>query len=138
MSQKRHRSDSVASTSGAWTIFEPSSAPDADGEVVPTNPHDNKHSRASPSHSAAPAITCFLPPSCAGTAFASHELFESHYVQAHTNRCLECGRNFPSGRFLDLHIAEWHDPLSELKRERGEKGVCHLCIFECCWGGSSG
>lgn len=127
MSQKRLRSDSAASTDpNTWTIFEPSSAPDADGDIIPTNPHDTKHSRHAVT--SAPAITCFLPPSCAGTAFSSHELFESHYAQAHTNRCLECGKNFPSGRFLELHIAEHHDPLQELRRERGEKGVRRLFI----------
>ncbi|KAH0613773.1 uncharacterized protein H6S33_005659 [Morchella sextelata] len=130
MSQKRLRSDSAASTDpNTWTIFEPSSAPDADGDIIPTNPHDTKHSRHAVT--SAPAITCFLPPSCAaGTAFASHELFESHYAQAHTNRCLECGKNFPSGRFLELHIAEHHDPLQELRRERGEKG--YGCFVEGC------
>lgn len=127
MTQKRLRSDSAASSS--WTIFAADSAADSDGDPVPTNPHDTKHSRSSAPPPRRTAISCFLPPACAGTAFATHELFETHYVQAHTNRCRECGRNFPTARFLDLHIAEWHDPLSELRRERGEKGVSFSFLF---------
>lgn len=37
------------------------------------------------------------------------------------NRCVECGKNFPTERFLDLHIEENHDPFDGgKKRERGE------------------
>lgn len=39
------------------------------------------------------------------------------------NRCVECGKNFPTDLFLNLHIEENHDPLTAARRERGEKTV---------------
>ncbi|KAL8287178.1 hypothetical protein RQP46_003630 [Phenoliferia psychrophenolica] len=38
---------------------------------------------------------------------------------------VECGRIFPSQRFLDLHLTECHDSLALVRSERGEK------IFAC-------
>ncbi|KAL7270236.1 hypothetical protein RUND412_007066 [Rhizina undulata] len=70
-------------------------------------------------------ITCRLPPQCDARPFKSHEEFEAHYLQVHTNRCAECHRNFPSRWFLDVHIREHHDPFNQLKKERGEN------IFGC-------
>lgn len=124
---KRLHSDSESSLTAppSWeTPASPDRGVEANGDtsVAPLPP---KHVRLDPqTREQPPSISCFLPPSCSGRPFASHEQFESHYLQAHTNRCLECGRNFPSLRFLELHIAETHDPLTELKRERGDKTVC--------------
>jgi hypothetical protein len=56
-------------------------------------------------------------------SFSSYEEYEVHYVKVHVNRCSECGKNFPTERFLSLHIEENHDPLIEAKKERGEKTV---------------
>lgn len=45
------------------------------------------------------------------------------------NRCSECGKNFPTELFLNLHIEENHDALVAARRERGEKTVCFYNIF---------
>lgn len=71
-------------------------------------------------------LVCQLPPTCSPTApsrFSSIADFEQHYNQFHSFRCIECQRSFPSDRFLDLHIAENHDPFFKLRLERGEKVV---------------
>lgn len=74
-------------------------------------------------------VTCELPPLCSSNPqrFASAMDFESHYVKFHSNRCVTCGKVFPSERFLDLHITENHDPFAALKRERGDKIVSTWC-----------
>lgn len=38
----------------------------------------------------------------------------------------ECGRVFPDERVLGMHFVECHDPLAEVRRERGEKIVRRL------------
>jgi len=124
---KRLRSDSASSaTSPPWTIFtRPTDQEDTASQDLSSESSYSKHVCLDPlNNEQTPSISCFLPPNCSGRPFASHEQFESHYIQTHSNRCHECGRNFPSLRFLDLHIAENHDPLTELKRERGDKTVC--------------
>lgn len=68
-------------------------------------------------------MRCSLPPHKGVLSFASYEDYEVHYLQAHVNRCAECGKNFPTGHFLGLHIEENHDPLAGARRERGEKTV---------------
>ena len=73
---------------------------------------------------AVPVMRCSLPPHREVLSFYSFEDYEVHYKQAHVNCCLECGRNFPTERFLNLHIEENHDPLVSTLRERGEKTVC--------------
>ncbi|MCJ1434105.1 hypothetical protein MMC27_003471, partial [Xylographa pallens] len=65
-------------------------------------------------------MQCFLPPH-APLALPSYAAYDVHYAQAHANRCLECGRNLPSAWWLELHIAENHDPLVGVRRGRGEK-----------------
>ncbi|CAZ84728.1 unnamed protein product [Tuber melanosporum] len=130
---KRVRSDSVSSaTSPSWTIFtRPVDQEDTVSQDLSSKSSYSKHVCLDPlSSEQTPSISCFLPPGCSGEPFASHEQFETHYIQAHSNRCHECGRNFPSLRFLDLHIAENHDPLTELKRERGDK--TYACFVEGC------
>ncbi|PWW74361.1 hypothetical protein C7212DRAFT_353476 [Tuber magnatum] len=125
---KRLRSDSVSST----TIFtHPVDQEVPTSQDLSSESGYSKHVRLDPlSSEQTSSISCFLPPNCSGKPFASHEQFETHYIQAHSNRCHECGRNFPSLRFLDLHIAENHDPLTELKRERGDK--TYACFVEGC------
>ncbi|KAL4870506.1 hypothetical protein BDV12DRAFT_165736 [Aspergillus spectabilis] len=73
---------------------------------------------------------CSLPPHRGALSFASYEDYEVHYQQAHVNRCTECGRNFPTELFLNLHIEENHDPLAAARRERGEK--TYGCFVENC------
>lgn len=68
-------------------------------------------------------MRCFLPPHRDPIAFSSYEEYDVHYAKAHTNRCLECRKNFPTEHFVGLHIAENHDPLNEARKARGEKIV---------------
>lgn len=68
-------------------------------------------------------MRCSLPPHRETLSFPSYADYEVHYCQAHVNRCVECGKNFPTDRFLGLHIEENHDPLMAARRERGEKTV---------------
>jgi hypothetical protein len=68
-------------------------------------------------------MRCSLPPHRETLSFSSYDDYEVHYQQAHVNRCTECARNFPTDRFLNLHIEENHDPLIAARRERGEKTV---------------
>ncbi|RMJ28399.1 C2H2 type zinc finger [Aspergillus sp. HF37] len=75
-------------------------------------------------------MRCSLPPHRGALSFASYEDYEVHYLQAHVNRCAECGKNFPTGHFLGLHIEENHDPLAGARRERGEK--TYGCFIEDC------
>lgn len=65
-------------------------------------------------------MQCSLPP-CSGHVFSSMEHYEAHYHSVHSYICLQCGKNFPSDRFLDLHIDEVHNPFTAISRERGEK-----------------
>lgn len=77
-----------------------------------------------------PEMKCSLPGHTPGLAFASYQDYESHYIKAHTNRCLDCRKNFPSSHILDLHIDEFHNVLTELKKERGEATLA--CFVESC------
>lgn len=75
-----------------------------------------------------PFPSCNLPPH-RPLKFTSFDEFEVHYQQNHVNRCFTCHKNFPSGHFLNLHIAENHDPINQIRKERGEKivgGQSHL------------
>lgn len=74
-------------------------------------------------------IRCTLPPHHS-LDFTSYEDYEVHYQKAHVNRCIECKRNLPTEHFLNLHIAENHDPLNAAKRERGDK--TYQCFVEGC------
>lgn len=65
-------------------------------------------------------IRCSFAP-CSGQVFSSMERYEAHYYSIHSYICQQCGKNFPSDRFLDLHIDEWHNPFTEISRDRGEK-----------------
>ncbi|KAJ5223600.1 Zinc finger C2H2 [Penicillium chermesinum] len=76
-----------------------------------------------------PVMQCSLPPHEL-LSFASYDAYEVHYLQVHVNRCSQCGRNFPTGHFLNLHIEENHDPLVAALKERGEK--TYSCFVETC------
>ncbi len=69
-------------------------------------------------------MQCSLPPHRHTLTFTSFEQYDVHYAKTHTNRCLECKKNFPTEHFLNLHIEENHDSLISVRRERGEKTVC--------------
>ncbi|CAD6501923.1 BgTH12-02168 [Blumeria graminis f. sp. triticale] len=76
------------------------------------------------------AMSCSLPPHSQTFTFSSYSEYEVHYAKVHTNRCLECRRNFPTEHFLSLHIEENHDPLFSIKKERGDK--MYKCFVEDC------
>lgn len=78
-------------------------------------------------------MRCSLPPHREPLAFQSYADYEAHYNSFHTNRCLECRKNFPSEHLLGVHIEEIHDPLVRIKRDRGEHTVriniaCHFSL----------
>ncbi len=75
-------------------------------------------------------MQCMLAPHKETLYFTSQEEFEVHYIQQHTNRCATCSKNFPSPRFLELHIEENHDALREALAARGEK--TYGCFVEDC------
>ncbi len=74
------------------------------------------------------AMRCSLPPHRQALTFATYEEYDVHYAKTHTNRCLECRKNFPTEHFLNLHIEENHDSLFRVRQERGEKMVCLIAI----------
>jgi hypothetical protein len=85
-----------------------------------------------------PIMRCSLPPHKEAIAFRSYQEYESHYTMFHTNRCLECRKNFPSEHLLGVHIEECHDPLVRVRRDRGEHTVsCYpglalsFVLFKC-------
>jgi len=57
---------------------------------------------------------------------------ERHHATYHTHTCLDagCGKVFPDARFLTLHQTECHDPLTEIRKERGEKTF--QCFLDTC------
>jgi hypothetical protein len=74
-------------------------------------------------------MRCLLPPH-KPLKFNTYQEYEAHYQQAHTNRCKSCRKNFPTALFLDLHLAEHHDPIIASKRDAGEK--TYACFVEGC------
>ncbi|KAL4800973.1 hypothetical protein BDV19DRAFT_352481 [Aspergillus venezuelensis] len=75
-------------------------------------------------------MRCTLPPHTHALTFTSYDDYEVHYRQSHVNRCTQCGRNFPTDLFLNLHIEENHDSLVAARRGRGEK--TYGCFVEDC------
>ncbi|KAF2874126.1 hypothetical protein BDV95DRAFT_463065, partial [Massariosphaeria phaeospora] len=120
MGVKRSRQDSLSSSDAAASPT-PSSPP-VHVKIV--------HLDGDSALSDQPAVMkCSLPPH-APLTFASFDDYDVHYQKAHVNRCSECHRNFPDEHFLHLHIAENHDPISEAKRDRGEK--IYQCLVSTC------
>ncbi|KAK0673885.1 hypothetical protein QBC41DRAFT_310826 [Cercophora samala] len=76
------------------------------------------------------SMHCSLPPHKEPLPFSSYEEYESHYRNEHTNRCLECRKNFPSAHLLSLHISENHDAFIQVKRDKGER--TYTCFVETC------
>lgn len=74
-------------------------------------------------------MKCSLPPHKPLT-FKSYADYETHYNKSHTNRCIECTKNFPSEHFLNLHFEENHDPIMSVRRDQGEKTFS--CFVEGC------
>lgn len=99
---------------------------------VETIDHPTKYASLEPESSdksSSTAMRCLLPPH-KPLSFSTYNEYESHYQQAHTNRCDDCKSNFPSSFYLELHIMENHDPLVATRRDRGEK--TYKCFAEDC------
>ncbi|KAF3022383.1 hypothetical protein E8E14_001369 [Neopestalotiopsis sp. 37M] len=75
-------------------------------------------------------MTCSLPGHRELLSFTSYTEYETHYIKAHTNRCTECRKNFPSDHLLNLHIEECHDSFAAVLREKGEH--TYSCFVEGC------
>ena len=72
------------------------------------------------------AIRCTLPPH-QPMSFLTQSDFETHYHKNHANRCSACGKNFPTEHYMNLHIAENHDPINEvLKQNQGRIVLLHI------------
>ena len=113
---------------------EPVSHETSDDAVNSTPPSSDEHEAHTPKYMTVEPeevtiMRCLLEPH-RPLSFFSYAEYEAHYQQAHTNRCSECKKNFPTGHFLELHIAEDHDPIVASKRDAGEK--THACFVEGC------
>ncbi|KAJ9299436.1 hypothetical protein DTO271G3_3058 [Paecilomyces variotii] len=125
---KRSRRESISSDQ-SYSAPSPSSR--AASTPPPSKlPQLDNNNDPDPRHPSTDVMRCSLPPHRETLSFASYDEYEVHYVQAHVNRCSECGRNFPTEVFLNLHIEENHDPLVAERRERGEK--TYGCFVEGC------
>ena len=68
------------------------------------------------------ALQCMLPPH-RPMSFSTQSEFESHYQKDHVTRCNACSKNFPTEHYLNLHIAENHDPINEVLKQNHERIV---------------
>ncbi|KAI2466023.1 hypothetical protein F4781DRAFT_370834 [Annulohypoxylon bovei var. microspora] len=75
-------------------------------------------------------MKCSLPPHRDVLSFKTYSEYEAHHNRTHTNRCVECGKNFPSEHLLHIHIEECHDAFAIVKREKGEH--TYSCFVEGC------
>lgn len=75
-------------------------------------------------------MRCSLPPHREPIGFRFYGDYETHYHNFHTNRCIECRKNFPTDHLLNVHIEECHDPLARVAREKGEH--TYSCFVEGC------
>jgi hypothetical protein len=129
---KRSREASVSSTASSSDedMSSAEDSPSMDAAAAPDSnepDHPAKYAHFSPAAEPASNPThsvmyCQLPPH-GDLGFDSYQAYEIHYQQDHINRCFECEKNFPSDHYLNLHIAENHDPITAIRRERGEKTV---------------
>ncbi|KAI2631025.1 hypothetical protein GGR54DRAFT_585220 [Hypoxylon sp. NC1633] len=75
-------------------------------------------------------MRCSLPPHRDVLSFKTYAEYEAHHNSTHTNRCVECRKNFPSEHLLSIHIEECHDAFAAVKREKGEH--TYSCFVEGC------
>ncbi|KFH48006.1 Zinc finger protein-like protein [Hapsidospora chrysogenum ATCC 11550] len=101
-----------------------------DSEVAATSRNDDDDDASAAGVTAATVMKCSLPPHRDPVTFRTYSEYEAHYNKFHTNRCLECRKNFPSEHLLGIHIEECHDPLIVVRRDRGEHTFS--CFVEGC------
>lgn len=121
---KRSRSSSTTSTPSGSAVYTPSRST----SVEPIE-HATKYAQLELAAPSSSAMRCLLPPH-RPMSFSSYAEYETHYSQSHSNRCSDCHHNFPTAHFLEIHIAENHDPIVAARRERGEK--TYACFVEGC------
>ncbi|CAX41009.1 zinc finger protein, putative [Candida dubliniensis CD36] len=69
-------------------------------------------------------IFCNYHP-CLNSAFENYQQYHLHVLSTHEHTCESCQKVFPNKNYLSLHIDENHNPLLQIKQERGDK------IFKC-------
>ncbi|KZV70865.1 hypothetical protein PENSPDRAFT_752244 [Peniophora sp. CONT] len=98
----------------------------------PSSPLSPSHKSQRIASSDARELVCSLPPTCSrngGTRLQGTRELEAHYAKFHAHVCSApgCECIFPEARLLELHLTECHDPLADVRKERGEKiFACHL------------
>ncbi|KAE8331874.1 hypothetical protein BDV39DRAFT_167730 [Aspergillus sergii] len=123
------RSRSISRSPSVGEPPETSSRPSSPAFSITSVERPKKH-LSDTANSGTEVMHCSLPPHRETLSFPSYDDYEVHYKQTHVNRCTACGKNFPTDRFLDLHIEENHDPLIAAKKDRGEK--TYGCFIEDC------
>ncbi|KAJ4419979.1 hypothetical protein N0V85_000773 [Neurospora sp. IMI 360204] len=109
---QQHVGDTTGTTTSRSTSADVSGSPPA-AKIAELDPTESLSQ-------AGLQMKCSLPPHKDTLVFSTYSEYESHYNSTHTNRCLECRRNFPSAHLLGLHIEENHDSFMAVKRDRGE------------------
>jgi hypothetical protein len=120
---KRSREDNAGGEAGSGDVSSPSDIETAHTPKFASLEPPERSKRTT-------AMVCSLAPHKKPINFSSYSEYETHYQIAHTNRCIECHTNLPTPHFLDLHIAENHDPILAARRDRGEK--TYACFVEGC------
>ncbi|KAB8220629.1 C2H2 type zinc finger domain protein [Aspergillus novoparasiticus] len=123
------RSRSISRSHSVGEPPETSSRPSSPAFPITSVERPKKH-LSDTANSSTEVMHCSLPPHRETLSFPSYDDYEVHYKQTHVNRCTACGKNFPTDRFLNLHIEENHDPLIAAKKDRGEK--TYGCFIEDC------
>jgi len=130
---KRPRTDSASSSSDVeMTSPDATSTPDDSSLAISDNlepPVKYPHVNHTETAEIEIVMKCHLPPH-EPLIFSSYQDYDVHYQQDHVNRCSDCYRNFPSEHYLHLHIAENHDPINHVRKERGER--TYACFVEDC------
>jgi hypothetical protein len=126
---KRSRDVSFSPVSDDSPLLAAEGESDALEGFAPPSKYSQTDSNATATYPST-AMQCTLAPHREMLCFDSQEEYEVHYAKEHTNRCSSCSNNFPSSRFLELHIEENHNSLREALASRGEK--TYGCFVEGC------
>jgi len=124
---KRNRQDSQSSSHSE--VDAPTPPAGDQGSVTDHDVQPGKYRQVVEENTPKSVIYCSLPPHQLQW-FTTYEEHGIHHQQHHVNRCLDCNKNFPTEHFLNLHIAENHDPIRAARKERGEK--TYACFVEGC------